>query len=322
MDTNINDNVKNPQLRAFLKEKMSFQGLTATAAAIPQNRLVEISSNAIQLGTDDDANIIGANLNGNITASTTADIDFGAVEVLASGDFAVLDKVAGAADGRVRKHLAAQGTILAATAGLAFANQPAGDTVTVVSDSTADDSQTVTYYFTTTAAPAVVSTETVTLDGTTDVDTVENTIEQLLAIVVSATHTGTLTFSEASTSAEIVTMATGTNSLGFTAATAPDAYGTIPTVKGDGASTKWVGVIGVDVDGDALTAAVQLNGTTDVNLGSLPFDTITTVLHGAVESTVDVITETKAADTNAVGIAMEAGTSGSIAKIYMRPFGI
>jgi len=322
MKTNFEDNVKNPQLRALLKEKMQFQGLTATAVAIPQNRLVEISSNKIQLGTDDDANIIGANLSGAIGASGTGDIDYGAVEVLASGDFAVLDRVACAASGRVRKYLATQGTILAETAGGNITQQAGTESITVVSDSAADVTQTVTLYFTKTGATTTVSSETLTLTGTDAVETTSDAIITLLAVVVSAAHAGTITVAMGTTTTTICTLATGTNSLGYTATTAPDAYGTIPTTKAGAASTKKVGVLGVSVDGVAQTAVVSLNGTTDVDLGALPFDTVTYMLHADVASASTSIIETKVADTNAIGIAAEAGTSGSIAKIYMRPFGI
>jgi hypothetical protein len=319
MRTNFNDNVKNPQLRAFLKEKGQFQDLTATGVAIPANRLVEVSSGSIQAGTDDDANIIGAVL-APVDASGQTDVDFGVVEVLLSGTVSQLDKVAGAASGRVRKFLAAQTAMLAATAGGNFGNQPAGDTVEVVSDNAADEG-TVTLYYTTTAAPAVVSTEVLTLKGTTKVASTDDDIEVALA-VVTEDHAGTVTVSEASGSATITTLATGTNSAGLHATTADDAYGAISTMKAAGASTKWVGVIGTDVDGNAQTFAGQLNGTADVDLGTSPWNTIDTVLIGDVASASTATVQTKAADTNAIGIALEDGTTGEVIKIYMKPFGL
>ena len=321
MRTNFNDNVKNPQLRAFLKEKGQFQDLTATAVAIPANRLVEVSSGKIQAGTDDDANILGAVL-APVDASGQADVDFGVVEVLLSGKVSQLDKVAGAASGRVRKFLSAQGEILAATAGGNFANQPVGDTVQVLSDSTDDEGQTVTIYFTKTGATTTVSSEVLTLDGTTPVDSSIATIQNVLGVVISAAHAGTITVQEKSGSADIVTIASGTLSAGVHATTAEDAYGTIGTIKAGGASTKWFGVIGTDVDGDAQTFAGQLNGTTDVNLGTAPWNTIDTVLIGDVASASTATVETKDTDTNDIGIALEDGTTGEVVKIYMKPFGL
>ena len=319
MRTNFNDNVKNPQLRAFLKEKGQFQDLTATAVAIPANRLVEVSSGSIQAGTDDDANIIGAVL-APVDASGQADVDFGVVEVLLSGTVSQLDKVAGAASGRVRKFLSEQGAMRAATAGGNFGNQPEGDTVEVVSNNAADEG-TVTLYYTTTAAPAVVSTEVLTLKGTTKVASTDDDIEVVLA-VVTEDHAGTVTVSEASGSATITTLATGTNSVGLYATTAKDAYGAISTMKAADTSTKWVGVIGTDVDGNTQTFAGQLNNTTDVNLGTSPWNTIDTVLIGDVASTSTATVETKDADTNDIGIALEDGTTGEVIKIYMKPFGL
>lgn len=321
MRTNFNDNVRNPQLRAFLKEKGQFQDLTATAVAIPANRLVEISSGSIQAGTDDDTNIIGAAL-APIDASGHGDIDFGVVEVLLSGSVTQLDKVAGAADGRVRKFLAAQTAMLGATAGGNFGNQPAGDTVQVLSDSTDDVGQKVTIYYTKTGATTTVSSEVLTLNGTNAVDSSIATIQNVLGVVISAAHAGTVTVQEKSGSADIVTIATGTLSAGVHATTSADAYGAISTIKAGGVSTKWFGVIGTDVDGNALTFAGQLDGTTDVNLGTAPWNTITTVLIGDVASASTATIETKDTDTNDLGLALESGTTGQVVKIYMKPFGL
>ena len=320
MRTNFNDNVKNPQLRAFLKEKGQFQDLTATNVAIPANRLVEVSSGSIQAGTDDDANIIGAVL-APVDASGQADVDFGVVEVLLSGKVSQLDKVAGAASGRVRKFLSAQGTMLAATNGGNFANQPTGAKVVVKSDSADDDTQTVTLYYTKTGATTTVSSEVVALSGTDAVDSAVSTIQNLLGVVISAAHAGTVTV-ELANGSDIITIATGTLSAGVHAVTAKDAYGAIGTIKAGAASTKWFGVIGTDVDGDAQTFAGQLNGTTDVDLGTSPWNTIDTVLIGDVASASTATVETKAADTNAIGIALEDGTTGEVIKIYMKPFGL
>jgi len=321
MRTNFNDNVKNPQLRAFLKEKGQFQDLTATAVAIPANRLVEVSSGEIRAGTDDSANILGAVL-APVDASGQADVDFGVVEVLLSGKVSQLDKVAGAASGRVRKFLASQGVMLAATNGGGFDNQPAGDTVQVLSSDASDTTQTVTIYYTKTDATSTVSSETLKLKGATPVDSSIATIQNVLGVVISAAHAGTITVQEKSGGADIVTIATGTLSAGVHATTAEDAYGTIGTINAGGASTKWFGVIGTDVDGDAQTFAGQLNGATDVNLGTSPWNTIDTVLIGDVASASTATVETKDADTNAIGIALEDGTTGEVIKIYMKPFGL
>ena len=321
MRTNFDDNVKNPQLRAFLKEKGQFQDLTATNVAIPANRLVEVSSGKIQAGTDDDANIIGAVL-APVDASGQADVDFGVVEVLLSGKVSKLDKVAGAASGRVRKFLSEQGEILAATAGGNFGNQPTGGIVQVLSSDASDTTQTVTIYYTKTDATSTVSSETLELKGETPVDSSIETIQNVLGVVISAAHTGTITVQKKTGGDDIVTIATGTLSAGVHAVTAKDAYGAIGTIKAGADSTKWFGVIGTDVDGNAKTFAGQLNNTTDVNLGTSPWNTIDTVLIGDVASDSTATVETKDTDTNAIGIALEDGTTGEVIKIYMKPFGL
>jgi hypothetical protein len=208
----------------------------------------------------------------------------------------------------------------AATDGGGFDNQPAGGKVEVVSNNAADEG-TVTLYYTTTAASAVVSTEVLTLKGTTKVASTDDDIEVVLA-VVTEDHAGTVTVSEASGSTTITTLATGTNSAGLHAITAKDAYGAIGTIKAGAASTKWFGVIGTDVDGNAQTFAGQLNGNTDVNLGTSPWNTIDTVLIGDVASASTATVETKDTDTNDIGIALEDGTTGEVVKIYMKPFGL
>ncbi len=320
MRTNFNDNVRNPQLRAFLKEKGQFQDLTATAANIAANRLVEISSGKIQVGTDDDANILGAVLEP-VVANKQADVDFGVVEVLLGGKVTQLDKVNAGANGLVRKHISAQSDILGATAGAAFANQPAGDAVQVLS-SDAADKQVVTIYYTKTGATATVSSETLTLNGVTPVDSSIATIQTVLGVAISAAHAGTITVQEKSAGADIVTIASGTLSAGIHPTTAAEAYGAIPTIKGSGAGTKKFGVIGTGVDGLPLTFVGALNGTSDVNIGTAPFNTVDVVLIGDVESTVNATVETKDADTNTLGIALESGANGDVVKIFMKPFGL
>lgn len=320
MRTNFNDNVRNPQLRVFLKEKGQFQDLTATAANIAANRLVEISSGKIQVGTDDDANILGAVLEP-VVANKQADVDFGVVEVLLGGKVTQLDKVNAGANGLVRKHISAQSDLLGATAGAAFANQPAGDTVQVLS-SDAADKQVVTIYYTKTGATATVSSETLTLNGVTPVDSSIATIQTVLGVAISAAHAGTITVQEKSAGADIVTIASGTLSAGIHPTTAAEAYGAIPTIKGSGAGTKKFGVIGTGVDGLPLTFVGALNGSSDVNIGTAPFNTVDVVLIGDVESTVNATVETKDADTNTLGIALESGANGDVVKIFMKPFGL
>lgn len=320
MRTNFNDNVRNPQLRAFLKEKGQFQDLTATDANIAANRLVEISSGKIQAGTDDDANIIGAVLEP-VVANKQADVDFGVVEVLLGGKVTKLDKVNAGANGLVRKHISAQSDLLGATAGGNFANQPAGGAVQVLS-SDAADKQVVTIYYTKTDATATVSSETLTLNGVTPVDSSIATIQTVLGVAISAAHAGTITVQKKTGGDDIVTIASGTLSAGIHPTTAAEAYGAIPTIKGSDAGTKKFGVIGTGVDGLPLTFVGALNGSSDVDIGTAPFNTVDVVLIGDVESSVNATVKTKDADTNTLGIALESGANGDVVKIFMKPFGL
>jgi len=180
----------------------------------------------------------------------------------------------------------------------------------------------VTLYYTKTDATDIITTETLSLNGTTGVDTSIATVQKVLAVVVSGDHAGTITVQEKSTPAAITELANGTNSSGLHAITSGEAYGAIPTVKAGGASTKYAGVIGVGVDGAALTAVVQLDGTTDVDLGSAPFDTLTYALLGDVSSSSTATIETKDTDTNDIGVALEDGDNLEVVKIWMQPYGI
>jgi hypothetical protein len=94
-----------------------------------------------------------------------------------------------------------------------FPNQPTGDGVEIVSSSTADTTQTITIYATNNTT-GVVSTETVSLNGTTQVAMTGSTWGQVLYAELSAECAGTITIREASANQTITTIAAGSLTAG------------------------------------------------------------------------------------------------------------
>lgn len=180
---------------------------------------------------------------------------------------------------------ALSGTTIEATgAGLAFTNQPANDGVEVVSSSAADTTQTATIIGTTNGANTVV-VETVTLNGTTFVPTVKTDWGLILAVKLSASCAGTITFREASADAAITTITTGNTSKGVETVTSADqqAFNVAPTGVCSGSGTKQIGLQGTNSAGTVIYDSKALNGTTAVTFNS-GFKRITEVYTGDLES--------------------------------------
>jgi len=183
----------------------------------------------------------------------------------------------------------AQQTVIAS--GDAFANQPANDTVVVVSDSTGDVGQIVTVIGTTTGGDTVV-VEDVVLNGTTAVDTVKTNWGVLLAVKLSAACAGTVTIKEKSGGLTIKTIAAAALSTGVTvvAADKDQAYGRKVFAVAGAASTKQVGFKGLTTAGAVAYDSQALNGTTKVQSNTV-FMELTEIYQGdiaeATATTVD-----------------------------------
>jgi hypothetical protein len=185
---------------------------------------------------------------------------------------------------------AAVGTpMLAATAGGNFANQPAGDSVEVVSNNAADVGIIATIYGTITGATTTITTENVTLNGTTAVATTATTWQNILGVELSRAAAGTITFREGSGDLAITTITAGNLSAGVTTTlVSKNAKGGVPLHDASGAATTPVGLIGDDGRGTAITSVAALNGTTEEAHGTIGFVNVTKVLVGAVASSVNV----------------------------------
>lgn len=192
------------------------------------------------------------------------------------------------------------------TPGGNFGNQPANDTVDVASDSALDVTQTVTVYGlinggTVLDSEAYVLTGAATIAGAKSFDTI-------LAVVLSAVCAGTITVEENSAGADIITFATGLLGIGYNAVVDGRCFYGIPDVVADGATTKFIGIIGLSTTGTALSEQITLNGATEVVLAN-SYSVITHVLIGDLETAklVSVTVADEEDDENAcVGKSIEA----------------
>ena len=179
-------------------------------------------------------------------------------------------------------------TFAAATAGHAFANQPANDGVEVLSDTVADVGRVVTIYGTTTGTNMVTKEEVTlnTSDGTTVVSASKTDWGYILGVEVDKSDTtAVITIREASGDQAITTIAAATTSHGVTSVVSANqpAYDLPVSVVGDNATTKVVGVIGKDCLNRTIYDAITLTGTTAA-LGLQGFRNVTHLLTGDLES--------------------------------------
>ena len=182
--------------------------------------------------------------------------------------------------------------IVDAGTGGGFANQPAGDTVSVVSDNAADIGQSITIYGTKTGTTTTITSETITLNGTTAVDTAITTWQNILGIEMSAVAAGTVTFSEKSGGLVITTISAGDLSAGVATLTGQNFNGVIPVIVASDTSTAPVGIYGYNKAGILISVVQALNGATPANAGSTAFYEVEKVFIGAVAGTRTVTVST------------------------------
>lgn len=287
---------------------------------IPTQRMVIPSGANVVVGTLQARKTLGVTVSAVVTNDELSVIK-GVVQVVAAGPIALGEKIKCADNGRVIGMSDIDGagaTMATSAAGAAFANQPANDGVTVVSDSAADTgaTHTVTIIGTTNGSAGSLVEEVIQLDGVTPVPSVKLDWGKILAIKADA-HAGTITVAEASGSATIKTLATGTNSSGvnLVAAASQSAFGLAPTVTGSDTTTKVVGAKYEAAAGTvAQLASVTLNNTTAVALPAA--NSVSEFYTGDVEGTRTVVLKTTATEedeNNCVGQALGPATAaGSV----------
>lgn len=202
-------------------------------------------------------------------------------------------------------------TIIVKTkAGGGFTNQPAGKKVTAVSDDETDIGQTLTIYGTVTDKTTTVTTDIITLNGTTGVDSALETFQNILGVELSAACAGTITLS--CTDGTILTISADTLSVGIEIPTSTIGYNEVPRHDASGASTAPVGIIGTSYDDSVITSVDALNGNTEEAHNATPFKTIDKVLIGAVAADINVtiLVPDHAVDTYSVGTAGNSSRAG------------
>lgn len=195
-------------------------------------------------------------------------------------------------------------------AGGGFANQPAGGKVIAVSDDAADIGQTLTVYGTVTGKTTTVTTDIITLKGTTEVDSVIKTFQNILGAELSAKCAGTITLSSAG--GAIFTISPDTLSVGIETPKSTIGYNEVPCHDASGVSTAPIGIIGTSYDDSVITSVDTLNGNTEEAHNATPFKTIDKVLIGAAAADVNVtiLVPDHVVDTYSVGAAGNSSRAG------------
>lgn len=313
---------KNPALKRYFRDNKTFYDITDSSAGIATNRLVEISSNKAAIGTEASTTIVGMTRNAVTASDGDVEVEWGAVPCYLASPVAKMDNIAPRALGTVAKSLPSQVTMMTTKTGGDFGNQPAGDTVEVLSSDAADTTQTVTIYGTITGTTISVTTEVLSLSGTDVVASTQAAWVNILGVELSASCAGTITIQEGSADADITTITTGKLSAGVETITTTNAYGLIPRHDASTTTSAPIALIGTGIDGGALSVVDALNNATEEDHATTAYATITKVLIGAVASpiTVTVLTN-ETADTTNVGVAIEASTvSGVLSDCYVKPY--
>lgn len=297
-------------------------------AAIPANRLVELTAaGAFVKAPLNSLRVVGGLLSdvnvdqgANTYIGSGYDIDLVAAAPLVTGC-----GIKAADNGRVCQHVDAAltgSTIKQTAAGSAFGNQPANDTVTIVSSS-ASDTQTATIIGTTNGGVVVV-TEDVVLTGTTPVDTVKTDWGVILAVKLSSAAVGTVTIKEKSGGLTITTITAAASSKGVNAVAAASqgAHNVIPTAVGSDTTTKTIGIQYTQTDGSTVAyQAVALNNTTAAAFGTAAL-LVTEVYSGDLEGTrtATVAVGAEEDENRRCGRAMESqATVGEVAACAIWP---
>jgi hypothetical protein len=313
--------IKNPDLRTWMAGQISIP-LNDSGSGLLAGDICEYTSGEVKTGTEQNALVMGITRNA-VTADLGATVEWGFVPVKTASSFAAGDRLATRASGRVGKAQTAQVSLLDAVAGDAFTNQPANDGIEIVSDSTADTTQTITLYGVITGALTTLVTETLTLTGTTQVVSTHTDWATLLGVRLSAACAGTITVREASANATITTIAPASLTAGIHAGTSTQAYGLVPRRDGSGASTKTVACKGIGIDGTVKYTAAAMDGTTEGDLGTTPYGTVIEWYLGGLESSVNINSLTnEASDASAYcGIAIQAATAaGQAVDAFIKPY--
>jgi len=170
-------------------------------------------------------------------------------------------------------------------AGGNFGNQPANDSVQVISDNGADTTQTVTIIGTVFGTDTLVS-ESLPLAGLSPVTSSGAAWGVIVAVKITGTTAGTVTVRETSGGATITTLAAGTNPTAGVSTPSSTFYGGAQVINmvADGSTTKQVGYYGNGIVATYDSDSQALSGTTTVQ-SNIPLKDVQEFYIGDVEST-------------------------------------
>lgn len=270
--------------------------------------------------------VVGANGEYPRKAGDPVTVKYGRVSVVAGAPVVAGDMLVTDAEGRV-VGIASAGTegaeLKSAVAGLAFTNQPTKDAIEILSASASDTTQKVTIIGTTYGEATVVS-ETVTLNGTSAVETTKQDWGVILCVSKDAATAGTVTVRKKTGAGTITAGLTASVlSLGITPVSPSYAYLTKPTAVASGTTTKVLGIEYTDASGSKAYQAVALTNTTAVTFGAVARE-VTAILTGDVETT-RTVTVSVGSAANAensyklspIGIALTAGAAGDLVDVLL-----
>ena len=305
--------VKNRDLNEALKSKWVTR--LESDGDIPKNRFVEVnaSTGKVEVGALDSTRIVGANQDLPREDGDFFDCETGIVTVTAGSPIAAGQRVKCGTAGKAISFIdsTVKDVEIASFNGAGFTNQPATDTVTVVSDSAEDTTQSITLIGVDSSGDYI--SETLELKGTTDVDTASALWATVSAVILDAACAGDVEVSENSEGAEIITLTAGELSAGIETIADGYAYNKIATVVADGVSSGKLVIVHEATDGAAETNLVAtLDGTTEVALGTASYK-ITKVYTGGVADSVNVdldVAGTADSEDLICGRALTSGDAG------------
>jgi hypothetical protein len=282
--------------RKFGRDFNRFSWQDPADGAIPAYGLVKVNptDGKTLAATADSLNVVGANAE-NVAVANTGKVQIvrGLCSLKSASPILAGSRIKAAAAGTATQLIDADtvGTLIkTSSAGSAFTNQPANDSLTIVSSSAADATgegeadKTVTIIGTTNGGVVVVL-ETIVLTGVTPVVTTKADWGLVLAVKKTAT-TGTITITETSGGLTVTTLTPSATSKGVdtVAAASQGAFNGIPSVTCSSTGTKVVGIQYLAADG-VTTAyqAVAQNGASAVAYATAAL-LVTEVYTGDVEA--------------------------------------
>lgn len=278
--------------RKFDRDFNRFSWQDTADGAIPAYGIIKINptDGKTLAATANTLNVVGANAD-NVAVATTGKVQVcrGLCNIKTASPVQAGRRIKAADNGRVTQLVDADvvSTVIKTTgAGIAYTNQPANDSVTIVSSSAADTTGKTVTIIGTTQGGVLVVTETITLTGVTPVATSKTDWGVILAVKKTAT-TGTITITETSGGLGITTLAPADTAQGVeTVATADQgAFNVNITATCSSTGTKTIGVKYLANDG-VTTAymAVAQTGATPVAFAAAAPLLVTEVYTGDLES--------------------------------------